>query len=310
MRSIAYGTIPSMKRVVCISCGKKERIHTVYNATFVAGDLTDQTYSARRRPDRIHYKIVECRRCGLIFSSPVLDDNTIVSLYQKSVCSYEHLIPYTTKTYLGLFGRIQNSLPARPKVLEVGCGNGFFLSALVASGIKNVWGVEPGRKMVDEAPGFLRGKIKTDIFKPGQFRPTSFDLVCCFHTLDHMSDPIGFAKEAFRILARGGFVIVVVHDVEGISVKLFGERSPIFDIEHTYFFSKKTISQLLRNEGFTIRDVSDLANTYPLSYWLSMSSIPGFLKDIGVGFLARAPVLDRALTMSGGNMYIIAQKQY
>ncbi len=209
---------------------------------------------------------------------------------------------------MNLFHHIRKKLPRNPTVLEVGCGNGFFLQMLQNKGIRDVRGVEPGKQMVDQAAGRLRRRIKNDIFKKNQFAKNSFDVVCCFHTLDHMTDPNLFVQEALRILRPGGFALVVVHDTAGWSVKLFGERSPIFDIEHIYLFNKQNLRQLFVNAGFTALEVHNLVNTYPIRYWLRMSGLPQPVKKLGQKVLDVMGLSQPPCSFAGGNIYLIAQK--
>ena len=293
---------------LCALCGKNQDIRELYPATFDITSISKKTYSARRHPDHIHYRLVRCSNCGLIFSNPILPPSVIAGLYKQSVCTYEDQIPYAVQTYGELFEDIRPRLPKHPKDLEVGCGNGFFLESLQKNGIRDVWGVEPGKQMVDEAPKSLRLRIKNDIFKKKQFAQNSFDVVCCFHTLDHMTDPNLFIQETLRILKPSGFVIVVVHDTAGWSVKLFGERSPIFDIEHIYLFNKQTLRQLFTKHGFVSADVRNLVNTYPLSYWLRMSGFAKGMKTIGEFLLAITGLSKKNISFAGGNIYLIAQK--
>jgi SAM-dependent methyltransferase len=162
--------------------------------------------------------------------------------------------------------------------------------------------------MVKSADPRIRKNIKTDIFRHGQFRSNSFDLVACFHTLDHLTDPVFFVKEAYKVLKPGGLVVTITHDTEGLSVKLFGEKSPIFDIEHIYLFSKKTLSGLFEKYGFITMSASNLVNTYPVSYWLRMSGLPRKVKDAGQKVLSASGLSDVNLSLAGGNQVYIGRK--
>lgn len=290
-------------------CGQKQQIKVLYEATFAEEDLTNETYSARRMPDEVHYRILKCERCGLVFSSPIFSAKKLSKFYKKSACSYENQIPYLTKTYSKIIEQIKNDLPANPKVLEVGCGNGFFLKALVDSGFtKNVSGVEPSSRMALEVDRILRNKIKVDIFKSNLFPKDSFDLVLCFHTLDHMFDPKEFVRGAYAMLKKNGYVIVVVHDTEGLSVKLFGERSAIFDIEHVYLFNKKTLREIFLRHKFKIIKVFNLANNYPLNYWIKMSGFSLIAKKI-LNYIVNLFKIGKInFSIPAGNIAIIAKK--
>lgn len=296
-----------MLPIVCALCGKNQT-RVLYPATFTEKDLTKKIYSARRFPDHIHYRIVRCVTCGLIFSSPILSPNKIEHLYTQSSCTYKDEIPFVTHTYLNLFKKIENRIPSDPHVLEIGCGNGFFLKTLYDHGISNVFGVEPGKEMVATASPLVRTRITIDTFKKNQFSKNSFDVVCCFHTLDHLIDPNAFLNIAKDVLKPTGYIIVVVHDTQGLSVQLFKERSPIFDIEHIYLFNKKTLRMLFTQNSFEVLDVFNLINTYPLSYWLRMSGLPAKLKSILQKIIDKTRIGTIPFSLAGGNIGIIAQK--
>ncbi len=205
---------------------------------------------------------------------------------------------------------IKDNLPKNPKVLEVGCGNGFFMKALIDLGLtKNVFGVEPSSKMVLQANQDLRKRIKVDIFKSNLFPKNSFDLICCFHTLDHMLDPNEFISGAHSLLKKNGYIVMVVHDTEGLSVKLFGERSAIFDIEHIYLFNKKNLSTIFQRNNFEIMKVFSLINSYPLNYWIKMSGFPPIIKKFA-NFIANILKINRvSFSIPAGNIGIIAKKK-
>ncbi len=289
-------------------CGKNQRTEVLYKSTFNKRNITSITYSARRSPDRIHYRILKCQKCGLIFSSPILEPSKITEFYRESVCSYDKQVPYLTKAYMKEFQRIEPFLSQNPKILEIGCGNGFFLEALKKKGIKDLFGVEASLKMVSEAPPYLKKRITTDIFKQKQFPDNNFDAVLCFHTLDHVVDPNRFIKLARGILKPGGFILFAVHNTDNIFVKLFGEKWPIFDIEHIYLFNKHTLSLLFSKHKFKNIEIFNVKNTYPLSYYAKMAPLPKGIKNILHDSFSKLSFFDFAIPLFGGNIGIIAQK--
>jgi SAM-dependent methyltransferase len=298
-----------MTDIICALCGEKQQIRVLYPATFREEEITDKTYSARRIPDKIHYRIVKCGKCSLVFSSPILPHEKMSLLYRESTCNYNDQIPYLIETYYKIVEQIKNNLPENPKVLDVGCGNGFFLKALSDFNFtKNVFGVEPSSRMVMEADSSLRNKIKVNIFKPDLFPKNSFDLVLCFHTLDHMFAPKEFVQGAHAILKKNGYVIVVVHDTEGLSVKLFGEKSAIFDIEHIYLFNKKTLRNIFERNRFEVIKVFGLTNNYPLNYWIRMSGFSKLFKKYINSIFNMLGIGKKAISIPAGNIALLAKK--
>ena len=58
----------NMIDIICALCGEKQQIKTLYPSTFNEKMISKSTYSARRFPDKIHYRIVKCQNCSLVFS--------------------------------------------------------------------------------------------------------------------------------------------------------------------------------------------------------------------------------------------------
>lgn len=151
-------------------------------------------------------------------------------------------------------------------------------------------------------------KIHYRILRSDLFPKNSFDLILCFHTLDHMIDPNKFIKGAYGLLKKNGYVIVVVHDTEGLSVKLFQERSAIFDIEHIYLFNKKTLSEIFRRNKFKVIKVFNLVNNYSLNYWIAMSGFPHVIKK-SANFIANMLKINKiGFSIPAGNIGVIAKK--
>ena len=65
---------------ICAICEKKEKIVELYRENLDLKKVDGKTYSARRTPDRFHFRFVKCLRCGLIFSNPIMEPEKIISL--------------------------------------------------------------------------------------------------------------------------------------------------------------------------------------------------------------------------------------
>src|SRR5258708_5599084 len=130
-------------------------------------------------------------------------------------------------------------------LLDIGCGNGFFLEKAKTMGIGHISGIEPGKKVVMQAKPDIRKHITVDYFRKGLYKENSFDIISCFQTLDHIVDPNDFLQLVYKTLKKNGKILFVTHNTNGLSVKLFRERSPIFDIEHVFLFNNKTLPLIL-----------------------------------------------------------------
>jgi len=298
-----------MTSIQCAICGNKEKLKLRYKAQLNKRKISSQTFSARRTPDRTHYRFMECLNCGLIFSNPIFSNKEITKLYKDSIFDYGIESEFLRKTYANhLHKAINNRNIKKISLLDIGCGNGFFLDEVKEMGVNSIAGVEPGRDTVDRASNKVKKYIKIDVFKKNLFENNSFDIICCFHTLDHIVDVNNFINSVYKLLKPGGRVYFVVHDTDGLSVKLFGEKSPIFDIEHIYLFNKKTLIKLFTKHKFYNEDTFSIKNKYPISYWIRMSPMPKMLKSLILGTFSFFKLSNIPLSLSAGNIGIVAEK--
>lgn len=298
-----------MLSVQCALCGKKQKIKEIYKENFSTNQINAQIFSARRYPDKLHYRFVKCLNCGLIFSSPVFSLKKVKNLYKESKFNYNLESRFLKKTY-GEF--LRQVLPLnnldKLKILDIGCGNGFFMEEAMEMGIKNVFGIEPSIDSVKKASLEIKKNIKCDVLRPHQFRNNSFDIICFFHTLDHVFNPNVFLDTVQNLLKKNGKVICVVHDTDGLSVRLFGEKSPIFDIEHIYLFNKKNLAKIFRKNKLKPLQVLSVRNRYPIGYWLKLMPITKNLKDNLIRFLSLTGLGNVPVSINAGNMVIVAEK--
>lgn len=297
-----------MIKKYCAICGDIQNSEILYPEQLDLMQLNKKIFSARRTPDHIHYQINKCLKCGLLFSSPVLKENRILSLYKNSNIDYIKLIPYIKQTYSNYLSKFLPTITDDFRILDIGCGNGFFLEEAKRLGFKYVYGIEPSKKAVSKARKDIRKNIKIGIFQQKIFPKSYFNVVTCFQTLDHLIDPVICIKTTYEILKKGGIVYFIVHNTEGLSVKLFKEKSAIFDIEHIYLFNKNTLKKIFYNQGFKKIKVFDIKNKYPLGYWVKMIPIPISLKKYLLNILKFTGLERIPVAIKAGNIAIIAFK--
>ncbi|OGW75838.1 MAG: hypothetical protein A2Z72_04210 [Omnitrophica bacterium RBG_13_46_9] len=294
----------------CAICDSEECYTVLYRKNFKESDLSIDLFSARRLPDRIHYQIVRCNKDGLIRSNPIIDQESIYDLYGKSRFTYEQEIENLTISYLDALKGVLPKLSVDAKILEVGCGNGFILKALYKKGYKNVFGVEPSSEAVTKADKEIREKITIDVLRPGIFTPNTFDFIFFFQTLDHIGDPGSFLRICHNLLPSRGYILAFNHDIESLPLRMLGSRSPIIDIEHVYYFSKKTITKIFEKHGFSLIKVYSPADVISLRHIIWLSPVFKRLKirllSLEKGIFHR--ILNKKIRIRVGNLCMIATK--
>ncbi len=291
----------------CAIC-KKNNFEIIYEANFDVKKVNEKTFSARRLPDQVHFRFVRCRICKLLFSTPILDQKIIEKLYQKSFVSYDEHIDNLNETYGYYLSQLEKYNVKKNNLLEIGCGNGFFLKEAKRQGYKNVYGVEPGKKSVDKALPDIKKNITIDIFREGQFKADFFDVITCFQTFDHIPDPNSFLKESYRILKKDGIILFLNHDEGAILNRVLGERSPIIDIEHMYLFNKKTIKKIFKKHNFKVMAVESVFNIHALAYWVRLFPLPTPAKKLIIQVFETFRLVQLKIKIYPGNLVIYAKK--
>ena len=65
----------------CPICNTRYQYSVIYKKNFNLSDFNQKVFSARRLPDKIHYQIVKCKKCGLVRSNPVVNTSMLNQLY-------------------------------------------------------------------------------------------------------------------------------------------------------------------------------------------------------------------------------------
>jgi SAM-dependent methyltransferase len=292
----------------CAICGTHTEAEVLYPANFSPDHLNPEIFSARRLPDRIHYQMVRCKTCGLVRSDPVAPPELLAKLYKESTFTYTSEVESLKDTYGRYLASLDDFGAKHGAVLDVGCGNGFFLERAREIGYAEVWGVEPSGDAIEQAPKSLTGRIKQGIFEPGLFPPESLDVVCFFQVFDHFPQPGAALDTALEVLKPGGLVLAINHNIEALQARLLGHRSPIVDIEHTYLYSKNTQSRIFKDHGFEVLSAFDVKNDYPIHYWLQLFPLPDVLKRPLIGLARGLKFGYVRVALKAGNIGIIARK--
>ena len=298
----------SMENRECTLCGPGAPKREKYAANFSPEDLNVAIFSARRQPDRRHFRLVECDECGIIYSDPACTPDELAKLYEGSAVHYDDQEGQIYDSYAPVLDRALERTALRGTFVEVGGGRGFMLRYGAEHGFREMVEVEPSADAERrfEAPAanarFLRG-----ILEPGTLAPGSASLVCFFQMLDHLPDPMHFVRTVYDALEPGGVAVCVTHDTSAATARLLGELSPIFDIEHTYLFNRENLARLFEKAGFEGASTFPIANDYSLRYWLAMAPLPRAAKQI-IAPVGRTRLGRVRLRAFMGNMGLIATR--
>ena len=272
-------------------------------------DALDQyAFASRKLPEYMHWRLVECQNCDLIYADPAPRPADLAQLYHDAAFDSGLEAGYASRTYGRFLPAIVRRLPDRAAAVDIGTGDGVFLQELLAAGFTRVAGIEPSTAPIQAAAPAIRSLITHDIFRPDSFEPKSLSLITCFQTIEHLADPRSFCRDAWNALKPGGALFLIGHNRRALSAKALGFKSPIFDIEHMQLFSHTSLRHLMQKAGFQTVDVKTVLNRYPVQYWARLFPAPKSIKPRLISTLQATGLGRCVIPLPAGNLAAIAYK--
>ncbi|RYG10453.1 MAG: class I SAM-dependent methyltransferase, partial [Burkholderiales bacterium] len=168
------------------------------------------------------HRLMRCTVCDLVYADQPPPAQELAQAYHQAEYDSSQEANDAAAAYRVAAQQALDRLPRQTSALEIGTGTGIFLECLKQAGFEELVGVEPSSAAIQAAPEHRRAWIREGVFEESDFAPESFDLVCCFMTLEHVRDPRVIAGAAFRLLRPGGAFIAVTHDYRSPVNRLLG----------------------------------------------------------------------------------------
>jgi len=247
------------------------------------------------------HRLMRCPTCDLVYVCEPPEQQELARAYHISEYDSSEEADDAAARYIDAMQPVLGKVPGRGRALEIGAGTGVFLERLKAEGFSECIGVEPSVAAIQAAPAHRRPWLKEGIFVESDFEPQSFDLICCFMTMEHVLDPAATAQAARRLLATDGAFVTVTHDYSSLVNRLMGKKSPIIDIEHMQIFSGRSIVSLFERCGFADISSRPFFNRYALLYWLRLTPLPKPLKRLAQWMLETTGLARLRVPINVGN---------
>lgn len=250
----AVGGNPRITTPPCIAC-RATSARRIYSIEGVAEEL------------------VECENCGLGSLFPMPDTARIQSFYPAEyygapTAKFEPLVEFGVR--LGARVRVQSlvgDLPAGSTVLDVGCGRGVMLRALIELG-HEAHGVEIAEEAAAGADDRAEIRIAPELSQAG-YPDDFFDAVILWHVLEHLPHPDQSLAEIRRILKPGGRLILAVPNFGSCQSRRAAQAWFHLDLpRHLHHFTPETLERLLRKNAFSTETVRHLALLQNSFGWL------------------------------------------
>lgn len=216
------------------------------------------------------WTVYKCADCGLGFLDPRPDQDELQELYKNDYFSshYDEGLkidsPEMRRRISQEDHRIKffRNLKRHGKVLDIGCGMGYFLYACRKHGYE----VE-GQDVSGDSASYVRSELKIPV-TTGQIeeidiKANSMDVITMWHSLEHTPDPRKHLKKAWNWLKPDGLLIVDVPNHEGTDAKKMWDRWNGWSLPyHLYHFTPDTLTDMLSQHGFRTVRTKDYHSQY------------------------------------------------
>jgi SAM-dependent methyltransferase len=139
------------------------------------------------------------------------------------------------------------------RLLEVGCGNGFFLKAARRHGYQ-ICGIEPNPRLCNRVSKELGIEIEQRFLGDSQLPRATFDVVYHCDLLVHFPDPISALNTMTAFLRPGGVLCFEVGILGGISTAWYRLIGTIGLGEHLWLYSNRALELLLERSDLMIEE--------------------------------------------------------
>lgn len=220
------------------------------------------------------FDIDSCNSCGFAFVNPRPDLDFLMKFYSveghgknkneittlSAILEQEKKYPNSTvdaKRMMTIILKLLNNsnYANEYKLLDVGCGYGFFSKEALENGFE-VTALELAateREIANQMTGLRPIEKSFEDFQSGK---QIYDVVLMSQILEHAFDVNLWMNKAFNIIKPNGIISIAVPNYNSIFRKVLQSKDPfICPPAHLNFFSLKSLSQLLSKHGFKIYNV-------------------------------------------------------
>ncbi|MBX7148112.1 class I SAM-dependent methyltransferase [bacterium] len=166
-------------------------------------------------------------------------DSLFESFLPVQASRLEKVLPYIKKT---------------DRVLEIGSGTGYFLTALRPQ-VTEVQGIELSAREAAYAKEVRNIPTSSLPFEESDLPKGYYDHVCLFHVLEHAADPIQFLKGLKSFIKPGGRIHLEIPNLMDPLVWIFDVepyRNFYYQEPHLYYFKPETLSRVCEKAGYKI----------------------------------------------------------
>ena len=248
----------STESVACALCGS-----VAFHPWGRVRELADPLAAEALRGSQV-FPVVRCQSCGLTYVSPRYNAVKRTNLYRDESMYRPSSDPDgRRRSYLDereqkdrasrqLLRRIEKYRDGG-RLLDVGSGPGFFLATLGDNWTAKGLEASPLAVRIADEIGVSVGLGE---FENGLYPARRFDVVTMMQVLDHLPEPAASLAECNRILDRQGLLFLTgLVNIESFCARMFRDGYRLLAPNHLYYFSPRTLADMLGRAGFAIEEI-------------------------------------------------------
>ena len=210
------------------------------------------------------YQLIQCGHCGASCPNISFSEKSGVSEgLEAEEIQYEMYVETIHRQYdyrKNQFGADRyryiverlNLDPDKIRLLDVGCGAGYFLSYLKEQGVQ--------AKGLDANPNTVRYCNERGLHvESGDVAGEpdgEYDVIVLFDVLEHLLDPVSVMQEVAKKLKPKGYVVAFTTNIHSVSYELMGHReNTLVTFEHVCFFDSKSFKFLAEKSGLSVHSL-------------------------------------------------------
>ncbi|MEJ2748245.1 MAG: class I SAM-dependent methyltransferase [Anaerolineae bacterium] len=200
-----------------------------------------------------HAQIVECRHCGFVYANPRWSNEMLLDAYtaveDTTYLQEREGRELTFRKHLQALEKRTGPANGR-SLLDIGAYIGVFVETAAAAGW-DACGVEPSDWAAAKAQEQGLNVIQGTQDAP-EITGQQFDVITMWDVIEHVDDPLAELTKAFQRLKPGGWLAVHTMDVDSLTARFMGQRWPWLMDMHLFYFSQRTMAQMLEKIGYNV----------------------------------------------------------
>ena len=278
-----------------------------YDSTLTEAVDPQRHYTSTSREFGRFGRIVQCTSCAIVYMNPRPHHLAVQDAYEQvEDTRYLEEEGGRVLTFAESLRHVQRYVRSGT-LLDVGCHVGTFLELAERGGFE-VTGIEPSRFGAEYARRRIRGTVHGGVIEDVPLHDDSFDVVTMWDVIEHLPDPASTLRAVYSALKPGGIFAVTTMDVEALFPRVAGKRWPWYMQMHLVYFSKRTLGEMLRREGFEVVETTRHKRIVRVSYLVSRLGTYSALAERIATTLAR-PLAKRTVGIDLGDIItVIARK--